>query len=273
MIKAQFTTLLICLLPQIAFASPTVLTLFGHRVEIFSKAQYDPEILTVDKKQLVTDQYLNLKEIGSFGGTAFAIGTTSPGGNACEGSLFVLSFSTGEPTRIDGPLDTCDLLEYRVERDRIVIESKPSPSRDGSRWVWTTNGFGSAETIKFSPTSGTGWNALRSRSVQHPSELLRHSEFSAQLTKLVGQSRYSSLPRILSGPGQVQYENNVLVAEACQARSCDDTSVLIAIDIASQKSVIALKDGTNPPFVAPRDTDWPDAAKTYLRRWRAKWRN
>lgn len=271
--KALVTSVLLVLVPHIAVASPTELTLFGHKVQILSKVQYGPEILTVDKKQLVTDQYVKLREIGSFGNTAFAIGTTSPGGNACEGSLFILSFPAGEPTRIDGPLDTCDSLGYRVERDRIVVESQPSPSRDGSRWIWTTNGFGSAETIKFTPTRGTGWNALRSRSVQHPSDLLQHSEFSVQLSKLLGQPRYSALPRILTGPGDVHYENNVLVAEACQAHSCDDTSALIAIDIASQGIAIALKDGSSPSFVAPRDTDWPDAAKSYLRRWRAKWRN
>lgn len=271
--KAHFTTLFLCLLPHIAFASPTELTLFGHRVQILSKVQYGPEVLTVDEKQLVTEQYVSLKEIGLLGETAFAIGTTNPGGNACEGSLFVLSFIAGAPTRVDGPLNTCAPLEYRVERSRIVVESQPSPTGDGSRWIWTTNGFGSPETIKFAPTSGAGWNALRSRSVKHPSELLKHSEFSALLAKLLGQSRYSSLPRILTGPGDVQYESNILIAEACQAHSCDDTSVLIAIDIASQKMAIALKDGSNPRFIAPRDDEWPDAAKSSLRRWRAKWRN
>jgi hypothetical protein len=271
--KAHFTTLFLCLLPHIAFASPTELTLFGHRVQILSKVQYGPEVLTVDEKHLVTEQYVSLKEIGLLGETAFAIGTTSPGGNACEGSLFVLSFIAGAPTRVDGPLDTCDLLRYRVEHDRIVVESQPSPSGDGSRWIWTANGFGAAEIVRFAPTTGAGWNALRSRLVQHPSELLQHSEFSSLLGKLLGHSRYSSLPRILTGPGNVQYESNTLIAEACQAHSCNDTSALIAIEIASQRVAIALKDGSNARFVVPRDDEWPDVAKPYLRRWRAKWRN
>jgi hypothetical protein len=222
---------------------------------------------------LVSSQYINLEEVGSFANTGFAIGTTSPGGNACEGSLFVLSFVAGEPTRIDGPLDTCGPLDRKIENNRIIVETQASPSRDGFRWTWTSNGFGPAEALKFAAASGKGWSALRSRSIQHPSELLQHAEFSAQLAKQLGQARYPSLARLLSGPGDVQYDSNVMIAEACQAHSCDDTSVLIAIDIATQKMGIALKDKLNPLSVTPKDSDWPETAKAYLRGWRAKWRN
>lgn len=263
---------LLCLLPQIASAEGVSLKIFGHQLEVYSKSQDDENVLMVDKKELLKNAHIDVGEVGLLANTGFAIGTTSAGGNMCDETLFVLSFVQGAPARIDGPLDSCRPLKYRVERDRIVVEEPAAPGFDGSRWTWTNNGFSPPETVKFTVARGKGWNALRSRSIQHPSDLLGHEEFVVQFAKLLGQSRYSSLPPIITGPGSIRYEGDVFIGQACQAHSCDDTSVLTAIDIASQKVAVALKDGGNPPFVSPQDADWPAAAKNQLSKWRANWR-
>jgi hypothetical protein len=270
MTSLRLAILILCLSTQFALASSTNIKVFGHDLEIYSKAQGDNEQLTIDKKPLLKEQYIEIKEIGALENTGFAIGSTSAGGNACEGSLFVLSFAAKEPTRIDGPLDTCGPVEYKVEKDRIVFEVRATPNGDGARWVWTTSGFGPAEALKFAPIGGTGWTDLRSRSIQHPGDLLKHAEFSKQLTRLLGV-QYSSFKRVVNGPGAVHYDSNVMIGEACQSHSCDDTSVLVAIDIASQKLAVALKDANKPIMIVPRDSDWPEAATAYLRRWRTKW--
>jgi len=272
MTRGSFILLvLLCLPPQIAAAESTNLRVFGHELAIYENSQEGEEVLTVDKKELLKDHNIDIKEIGLLANAGFAIGANGSGGNACDEQLFVLSFVQGAPTRIDGPY-TCRPVKYKVERDRIVVEEPPSPDADGSRWTWTANGFGPPETLKLAVTSGKGWNALRSRSIQHPCDLLRHEEFVTQFTKLLGQSRYSSVPNIFCGPGSVQYKGDVLVGEACQAHECDETSALVAIDLASQKVTVALKDRDNPPFVSPQDADWPAVARNDLREWRAKWR-
>lgn len=274
MTKIQLAAALcLCLLSQPALAYPVALTLFGHKVSVWTKVRYAPEELTVDQKSMLTSPFIGFEEIGILGTTGFAIGSTSDGGNACEGSLFVLSFVENAPARLDGPLDTCGPLEYKIEGDQIIFENPASPTGNGKRWVWTRNGFGSPEILTFAPSKQSGWNALRSRSIQHPSELLNYTDLGAQLTKLVGAERTSSLGRLLSGPGSIQYDGTVVIARACQRHSCDDTDVLVALDLASRTSMVALKDQAAPLLVSPSDAVWPDQAKPFLRQWRAKWRD
>ncbi|WP_441234848.1 hypothetical protein [Bradyrhizobium sp. 930_D9_N1_4] len=266
----RLLTLLLCLMPQLAFAERLNMIAFGHKLEII-KNKEDEDALSVDGKKFVTSQYVDINEVGTIGAAGFAIGTTSPGGNACDGSLFILSFPEKEPVRIDGPLDTCGPVTYKIDKDRIVAESPASPGINGARWTWTVNGFGPAEILKFTTTTGTGWNMLRNRSINHPADLLKHTEFTSQLRKLLGPAAYASLPRLLNGPGSIRYDGNVAIADACQAHSCDDTSVLIAVDIGSQKLMIALKDTDKPAIVAPWVTDWPPVTAADFGKWRRKW--
>jgi hypothetical protein len=268
----RLIALLLCLMPQLALAETMNMIVFGHKLEII-KTKESEEALSVDGKKLVTSQYVDISEIGTIGAAGFAVGTTSPGGNACEGSLFVLSFPEKEPVRIDRPLDTCGPVTYKIDKDRIVAESPATPGINGARWTWTVKGFGPAETLKFAATTGTGWNMLRSRSIDHPADLLKHTEFTTQLRKLLGPAAYATLPRLLSGPGSVKYDGNVAIADACQAHSCDDTSVLIVVDIGSQKLMIALKDTDKPAIVAPWVADWPPVTTAGLGSWRRKWPN
>ena len=246
---------------------------FGHKLVIGHAEEGGDEILKVDGKEMVRQPIVAIKEIGALLNTGFVIGITAPQGNDCDGSVFILSFTEGAPPRIDGPLDVCSVLSWKVERDRVVVEDPAFSMRDGSRWIWTANGFGAPEKLKYAGPSGKGWSALQSKSVKHPGNLLRYKDFNTLLTKLLGQSRYKSLSEALSGPGSAQYEGDVFVGDACQAHACPFASALIAIDIASQKVAVALKYGDSPLFVSPPEADWPQAAKSHFREWRANQQN
>src|SRR5262249_13404359 len=134
--------------------------LFGHTVEIKPVGPDDEEALFIDGKQVLKNQIISLDETGQIGSTPFAIGNSSAGGNACDGSPFVIRFAANEPVRIDGPLDSCWEVRQKIERDRIVFEVPASPTDDGQRWIWTPAGLGSVEKLKFK-VAAKGWDALR----------------------------------------------------------------------------------------------------------------
>ena len=271
MIKGSLIILLLlCLLPRMASAEDMEITVFGHKLVVYAAEHEVNSILKVDGKELVRQPIVAIKEIGSFANTGFVIGITGPEGNNCDGSVFILSFVEGAPPRIDGPLDVCSVLSWKVDRDRIVVEDPAFPKRDGSRWTWTVNGFGPPEKLKFAGPGGKGWSALQNKSIGHPGNLLRYKDFTTRLSELLGQARYKSLNEALAGPGSAQYDGDVFVGDACQAHACPFAAAIIAIDISSQKVAVALKYGDNPLFVAPPEADWPDAAKSHFREWRAK---
>jgi hypothetical protein len=153
-----------------ASASPLSLTIYGHEVEVRGAAN-GQEQLIVDKKVLHRDQYISLDQIESVSGVPIAIGQTSAGGNACEGSRFILSFPKNEPVRIDGPLESCSPGAIQIDSSQVLIEVAATPQFEGSRWRWSvTSGFTTAEKIGFAARAEGGWSALRSRSINHPGQ-------------------------------------------------------------------------------------------------------
>ena len=107
-----------------AFASPINMKMFGHVVEI-RKTTDGQEQLYVDKKVLLKDQYISLEEIATVDGIPSVIGQRSAGGNACNGSAFILSFPARAAVKIDGPLDACNPNETRIEEKQIIVEVAP----------------------------------------------------------------------------------------------------------------------------------------------------
>lgn len=70
------------------------MTLFGHAVSISpSDDQYKLEI---DGREVLKNYYLDLDEIYLVGNTPTVVGTSSGGGNACEGSLLWCRFQPME---------------------------------------------------------------------------------------------------------------------------------------------------------------------------------
>jgi hypothetical protein len=64
----------------------------------------------------------------------------------------------------------------------------------------------------------------------------------------------------------------MLYGEACQAHACGgDTDLLIAIDVAARRILVAMKDSDKPPLIMPAEASWPPTAKQKLEDWRSKW--
>jgi hypothetical protein len=257
----------LCLLPGIAFAKPIKTDLFGHSIEIKPIAPDDDEALFVDGKQLLTKHYIDLGDNGRVGAVDFVIGSSSDGGNMCASSPFVLRFTANEPVHLDGPLPNCNTVKHQVEPDRIVFETPASPTDRGERWVWTANGLGPAEVLKFK-TAPNGWDALGRGAIYNPIDLLGYAELAKALKATVSNARYSDLRRILGGLGTVRYDGKIFIGEACQAHSCSTTSALVVMDAATKRVAVAMRDDDKPLLIVPADAEWPAAAQNALAKWR-----
>ena len=254
-----------------AYPLPTSMKMFGHIVEIV-KSTDDQEQLLVDKKMLLKDQYIFLDEIAIVDGTPSLIGQRSAGGNACTGSVFILSFPSNAAVKIDGPLDTCNPNQARVEEKQIIVQVAPTPRAPGSQWIWSpSSGFSAEKSIAFAAKQDDGWAALRSRSIDHPSGLLGYADLTRLIDARIGSAKASFI-NLSSGPGSVEYRNNLLIATSCRAHSCDDTSLLVVVDIAARQVFVALKNGAAPPKIAPQSAAWPSGARSELVAFEQKWR-
>jgi hypothetical protein len=221
---------------------------------------------------LLKDQYITLEEVATVDGTPSVVGQSSAGGNACNSSAFILSFPKGSAARIDGPLDACNPNEVIVEDKQITVRVPPTPQTPGSIWTWSPDsGFSAENPLAFVPQKDGGWAALRSRSVDHPNDLLDYSDLNRLIEARIGTKKESFIS-VSSGPGSVQYRNNLLIGSACRAHSCDDTELLVVLDIASQQAFVALKDGVAPAQIIPRAEEWPTGARGDLSAFRKKWR-
>lgn len=253
-----------------ASASPISMKMFGHAVEILKTAD-DQEQLAVDKKVLLKDQYISLEEVATVDGVPSVVGQRSAGGNICDGSAFILSFPRNAPVRIDGPLDSCNSSKTIIEETRIVVTVAPTAQTAGAEWTWSpSSGFSTAISIPFSARQEDGWVALRSRSIDHPSALLGYADLSRLIEKRVGLAK-ASFVGLSSGPGSAEYRNNLLIAMSCRAHSCDDTSLLVVMDIAARQVFVALRDGPAPALIVPQAAGWPSGARSELSAFQKKW--
>ena len=260
--KAALCILVVALNSQ-ASASPMNMRMFGHVVEI-GKSTDGQEQLSVDKKVLLKDQYISLEEVATVDGTPSVIGQRSAGGNACNGSAFILSFPARSAVKIDGPLDACNPNETKIEEKQIVVDVAPTAQTPESQWTWSpSSGFSVEKSIAFATKRDDGWAALRSRSINHPSAMLDYADLSQLIELRVGKAKASFIS-VSSGPGSAQYWNNLLIASSCKAHSCNDTGLLVVADIPRKQVLVALKDGASAPLIAPKEEEWPSGARAEL---------
>jgi hypothetical protein len=270
MLKYSVAALAVAILPLAAMAEPRSISALGHQISI-RLSPGGNERLEVDNRVLLSDLHIDIRETGVLSGVAFAVGERNEGGNVCEGSIFVVSMPSQDFARLDGPLDSCEIGNYHVEAEQIVVTTPASGSHDGKRWVWTPAGFSAPSPVKFIPKEGDAWATITQKSISHPSELMEYREFAERLNSVLGAVRPAYL-RIADGPGSVKYEGGILVAEACQSHACDSTALLVAIDPMSRQVFLAVKDTDRRKFVVPYATrDWPTVMQNRLRSWQARW--
>lgn len=144
--------------PGLAKATDIATKMFGQDVAITSKNDREGERLTVGGRELLRNRYLSIDEIGIVAGIPVSVGTSSNGGNACEGATFVLSFPSNGSARLDGPMDECIDVAAQLKGDRIELFTAAIPGRHGRRWTSTPDeSFPPAGTTTFQANESRGW--------------------------------------------------------------------------------------------------------------------
>ncbi len=246
-------------------------TLFGHDIMISEEDGGQKELL-IDRKSILEDSTVELKEIALVGGSGVAIGYSGSGGNACDVSYFVLAFPKGQPVRIDGPRGNCSDINYEVGETTIRFRTDATPSRNGESWDWTLNdGFSEKSFVAFHPnTVADPWIDLRSRKISHPSDLFKYPSIASQIDTLLGTDRSSVLP-IITGVGSIEFKGDIVLAVSCAPHQCGDAESFIAIDPVRKTIFAAWRMPKNPVVVRPKISKWSPDARSELAAWARRW--
>ena len=246
------------------------MTLFGHEVSISPSG--DQYKLEIDGREVLKNYYLDLDEIYLVGGTPAVVGTSSGGGNACEGSPFVVSFPPDGAPRVDGPLDTCFGVKVEVSDGALVLSTAPNPNEPGQRWRWTpSDGIVEAGNQAFVADKLKGWPQLRERAASHPADLLDHAEINTEISRLAGDDA-PLVNDILIGVGSGKYDGDLFIGTSCSRHMCLDQEAIVIADMAHKVVYLAWKPSGQKIKVSPIVKTWPDKPKAALREWAAKWK-
>jgi hypothetical protein len=203
----------------------------------------------------VRNGIVGVEEVAIVDGIGVAIGYPGSGGNACDAAPFVLSFPGDKAPRFDGPLDTCDPVTHVISKDEIQFEVKAIPGRDGERWLWTPqSGFQSEGSFKHVESPEKTWSDLRSRKIDHPSELFDYADIASQIHALLGTEEKQFLP-IITGLGSFKFDK------------CRFEEALVVADLERERVFIAWKTENRPIIVRPPLTEWSQTGRTILRDW------
>lgn len=253
-----------------AEASAFEIDMFGHRVSVVQAD--DKEKLVIDGREILKDQYVSIDQLEVVGGTPVAIGTSSAGGNACEGAPFIVSFPPNANPRIDGPLETCFVVRVEKSADMLTFSTAATPNEPSKKWTWTTaDGLKVAQGEKFAPDTSKGWTQLRERTVSHPSELLDYAEIGSEIARMAGFDR-ELVNDILMGVGSGEFKGDYFVGTTCSRHMCGDQEGLLIADVPNRKIYLAWRPSGQKIKVSPAVTEWSEKARIEIREWAAKWK-
>lgn len=245
-------------------------TFSGHEVHL-TKENYET-VLTIDGRALHRNSIISFDDVASIAGVLTVIGSSSPGGNACDSSPFVLSFPAGAAPRLDGPVDTCASITHRLEGDRIMFSTSPVPGRKTEQWEWTSaNGLKTLAATDFQPESGSGWGSIRERKFEHPADAFRNQEISSSIHSLVG-SNFEYFQELMTGVGSGDFKGDDYVGAACRPHNCDQEAGLLFLSAQDRQIFAAWKPEGGKIVVHPNVKAWPEKAKAELRVWAKQWK-
>lgn len=242
----------------------------GHDVAI-SEASFDKE-LKVDGRSLHKNAIISFDELVVIEGTLALIGSSSPGGNSCNGSPFVLSFpSSGQP-KMDGPLDTCAWFEQIVEAGAVIFSTHEVPGQNTERWKWTpAGGFMQMQSVMFQPDQTLGWDNLRERSLGHPSSAFANAGLAASIKVLLGPD-FNWYQELMAGVGSGEFRGDDYVGTSCRPHNCMDEAGILFLSAREKRVYAAWKPEGRKIVVVPLVKEWPEKAKAELRQWAARWK-
>ncbi|MDO5897886.1 hypothetical protein [Agrobacterium sp. Azo12] len=256
--------------PGIATAASIDIKMFGHHV-IIQQRDFE-QVLSIDGRDVLKDSILTVDDVRMISGIPTIIGSSSPGGNACDSSPFVVSFPTDGNPRVDGPIESCYPVNADVLPDKIVFSTRALPTSPGQTWTWTPkDGLAKSADQQFVADSSKGWSALREKTATHPSDLLSYGEIAAQINGLLATEKdfYSD---IILGVGSGSFEGDYFVGSACTRHMCNEQEALLVAGIQEKKVFLAWKPSGEKIVVRPPVKEWPDKAKFALREWAEKWK-
>jgi hypothetical protein len=244
--------------------------LFGHTVRI--EGEYPELALKVDDRELHRNAILLFEELVIVDGVPTLIGSSSNGGNACDGTPFVVSFPPGRKPRFDGPIEACANIEREVSVDKVVFSTKNIPGKGREQWSWTpTDGLKELGVVAFTPEDKSGWQALRERAFQHPSDALQNAEIVASLNSLLGAD-FDAFQEIITGMGGGEFKSGDYVGTTCTPHMCREQEALLFLSAKNRRAYAAWKPYEKKIVVHPPIKEWPENAKQELRAWAEKWK-
>ncbi|MBE1711179.1 hypothetical protein HKB47_20915 [Mesorhizobium japonicum] len=244
--------------------------LFGHSVEIYGETE---ETMHLDGKPTITDGRLTIDEITIVNGIPTLVGNSLSGGNACEGSPFIVSFPPSGQPRIDGPIEgaDCALVTRKVEDTVITFSTAPSAGRVGKIWVWTPSaGLAEQASVEMQPDLTKGFATLRERTVKHPSDLFSYGEISSAISDLLGPD-LGAYRETLDGTGSGKFVGDDYVGTACTPHMCGLQEALVFVSAKEHRIYAAWKPDQKKIEVRPPLNEWPDKAQAELATWARKW--
>lgn len=244
--------------------------MFGHTISV--EGEHPDRVIKIDGRETHKNAILSFQEMIIIDGVPALIGSSSNGGNACDGTPFVVSFPQGGRPRFDGPLEACAIIHHEVLEDKVVFSTNDIPGQGRERWSWTPEeGFKELGVTAFAPDDKSGWQALRERSFQHPSDVLKNAEISATLKSLLGQD-FDTFQKIITGTGSGEFKNDDFVGETCSAHRCGDEEALLFLSAKDRQPYVAWKPDGQKIVVHPPVQKWPEKARQELRWWANKWK-
>lgn len=269
-ITRLFVILALLIMPGFASAEDgpeDVEDLAGHRLVV--SGPFSERILSIDGRKVHEDAIIIIQHRGSIDGVDFVVGTSSAGGNACEGSPFVISAQADAEAKFEGPIDSCAFMNVTIEKDRVLFATDPLPDRESERWEWRPKtGLRQIANEAFVAEPSKGWAEVESAS--HPSELMGFGDLSPQIDDLLGRDR-QTFAELIVGIGSGTFENGYFIGSACPKFICLEAGALIAADATEQAVYLAWKQEGGKIIVRPAVGEWPKPARLALRDWAAQW--
>lgn len=269
LIARVFSLLTLFVIASSASAGEIFIRAFGSSIQVVGRT--GPQALKIDGRQVHSNVFVSVEEIGSVADVGVIIGTSSGGGNICDGSHFVISIPRGRAARFDGPLNACGTVLKSIGGDAIEFERPASPGIHGSTWRWTfADGFQPTGTLTHTASPSRGWPELRERQIAHPIELLSYGPIAGRIRAMT-ESDYPIFATIIGGPGSGEFRGDMYVGTTCAPHQCSIQEAITIADLTTRQVFLAYKLDGLPIVVRPKVAEWPPAARAALRNWARKW--
>ncbi|WP_112309684.1 hypothetical protein [Pseudogemmobacter bohemicus] len=257
---ALFATSL--LTPGLVFAEgerPETVMLGEYEIGTRDNADFGAD-LTANGEVLLSSGLIFLDGTVEVAGQTVVTGLAGPGGNACDGTPFVVSLKDGKPVA-DGPVDSCRWFEMTLQPDALIFHTDAFPGTPAEIWTWTpVSGLTEASPEEFTPKAGQGWEDFGSLAGAHPVDALGFAPVYQEMRAGMNPGDWDGLTAILSGLGSGDLVEKGYRGSACTKFVCEQEWAVLWIDQASQKAFAMWKaEADEMPKTWPADPGgWPD---------------